>query len=91
MVFWIEIFLFDQWFLALFNKYAAWCRGTMLHCSMRCRINMLRLNILTKPVPHSIQHCPSNCADIVREMLNPFVTEHFAKPEGHPARSLVRG
>jgi hypothetical protein len=24
---------------------------------MRCRINMLRLNILHKPVPHSIQHC----------------------------------
>jgi hypothetical protein len=24
---------------------------------MRCRINMLRLNILHKPVPHCIQHC----------------------------------
>ena len=62
----VEIFLFHLWFfLALFIKYAVRCRGMMLHCSMRYRSNMLRLNILHKPVPHCIQHCAGivqNCS-----------------------------
>jgi len=53
----VEVFLWGQWFLALTIKYAVWCRGMMLLGSLRFRINMLRLNILHKPVPHCIQHC----------------------------------
>jgi len=46
-------------FLELCSKYAVWYRGMMFLGQSRCRINMLRLNILTKPMPQCIWYCAS--------------------------------
>jgi len=71
---WVGIFLFHQFFLALIINYAVRCRGLMLRGSLRCRSNMLRLNILHKPVPHSIQHCASRCAGLKAKTVGSVLT-----------------